>query len=135
MKAIIDFLGVGGVTASALIVLSVCIEITPIKFSPLKWLGERIFSSTNKRLDKLEEKFDNHIVQDYRKTILNFQNECLRGEKHTLEEFKFILKSCDAYEEYIEANNIRNGEVSIAMEYLRKVYQTALEKHDFVEIK
>ncbi len=132
MKELINYLGAGQLTTIGLIVLTVLFEITPIKFSPIKWFGSVIFSSTNKRLDRLEAKFDDHIVQAYRKTILQFQNECLRGQQHTMEEFKFVLKSCDAYEAFITENHILNGEVTIAMNYIRNIYQTTLQNGTFL---
>lgn len=132
MAELLNYLGVGGF---ALIFLSVFIEITPIKVNPLQWIGKKINKDTNDKLEKMERKIDDHIVQSYRNNILAFQNECLESKRHTKEQFKLVLKTIDNYEKYIQDNHLKNGEVENAMAYIKNIYQQCLTKKDFVDLK
>ena len=44
-----------GYTVEILGLLGVVIEITPVKFSPLKWIGNRLNSGIKKELDSVKE--------------------------------------------------------------------------------
>lgn len=117
------------------------IEITPIKVSPLNWIGKRVNADVNKRLDKLEDniektnnKLDEHIAESYRNSILNVQDKLLKGERLTKEEWKKALKSCQAYDKYIEDNKLENDLVEEAMAFIHRCYQKALDSHNFVEL-
>lgn len=135
MEAILNALGITGISASLILFLMLFIEITPvIHLNPIGWIGNRLFGGIYKRIDDMTKKLDGHIVQGYRKDILDFQNECLRDVKHTREQFKNVFKSIDEYETYIKQNKIKNGEVEQAMEYIKRVYQRCLDQHDFLDI-
>lgn len=77
-----------GVSAilSILFVVSVVVQVAPIRINPwdklLKWAGDRINHNVNQKIDTLEKKLDDHIatdtarrVDDIRNTILVFANE------------------------------------------------------------
>ena len=52
----------GGILSVIVLILSL-IEITPIKISPLKWIGKRINKEKIEKVDKFEKKLDEHIAQ------------------------------------------------------------------------
>lgn len=119
---------------------SVFIQIIPIKINPwdklLKWAGDRINHNVNQKIDTLEKKLDDHIatdttrmVDDIRNTILVFANECSRGIVHSKEQFRFIVSKCDAYEQHVEENHLKNGVITEATKLIKDTYQNHL-KHD-----
>ncbi len=132
MAQILNYFGVGGL---AFIFLSVFIEITPLKINPLGWFGQRINAGLAKDLKRIDDKLDEHIVQSYRNNILSFQNECLRGQMHSLEQYRVILLACTNYERYIRENDLQNGEIEEAMAYIKRKYQNDLDRANFVDIK
>ena len=123
---------------------SVFIQIIPIKINPwdklLKWAGDRINHNVNQKIDTLEKKLDDHIatdtarrVDDIRNTILVFSNECSRGIVHSKEQFRFIVSKCDAYEQYVEDNHLKNGVITEATRLIKDTYQSRLKHDDFLK--
>lgn len=125
---------------SVLLLISVFVEISPIKINPLQQISNLFQKETNKRLDsicsKLEtfaERIDKIEISDMRSAILSFGNSCMRNEKHTQEEFSHILAIYDRYEKIIEETGISNGQVDISIEYIKDVYKDCLENNDFLK--
>lgn len=123
---------------------SVFIQIIPIKINPwdklLRWAGDRINHNVNQKIDTLEKKLDDHIatdtarrVDDIRNTILVFANECSRGIVHSKEQFRFIVSKCDAYEQYVEDNHLKNGVITEATRLIKDTYQSRLKHDDFLK--
>lgn len=131
MNELLNYIGISGFLC---IILSTFIEISPIRIYPIQWFGNLLFAGIRKDIKTVNDKLDTHIVQGYRRDILNFQNECLRDVKHTKEQFNNVLKSVDEYEDYIESNGLKNGEVEEAMKYIKRVHQRCLDNHDFLDI-
>ena len=117
-----------------LILLSL-IEVTPIKISPLAWLGKRINAPMLDRIDKLESKLDEHVAEAYRNQILAVQERLIKGERLTQEEWKKTLKPCEAYHSYIEENKLSNELVDSAIYFIKRKYQHALDCNDFVDLQ
>lgn len=131
MAAFLNYFGIGGF---AFVLLTVFVEITPIKLNPIQWIGSRFNSGIRNDIDKMQKKLDEHIVQSYRNIILEFQNELLSGKLHTQEQFNVVLQACDAYEAYIEENNIRNGVITQAIEYIRQTHIQCLSARSFINL-
>ena len=137
---LIEFKDLVSAVITVLFVVSFFIQIAPIKLNPwdklLKWAGDRINHNVNQKIDKLEEKLDDHIatdtarrVDDIRNTILVFANECQRGIIHSKEQFRFIVSKCDAYEQHVEEHHLKNGVITEATKLIKDTYQDHL-KHD-----
>ena len=123
---------------------SIIIQIAPIKINPwdklLKWAGDRINHNVNLKIDTLDKKLDDHIatdtarrVDDIRNTILVFANECSRGIIHSKEQFRFIVSKCDAYEQYVEDNHLKNGVITEATRLIKDTYQNHLKNDSFLK--
>lgn len=142
---------------------SVGIEIMPkIKWNPwsslIKWIGMRFNSHIDRRVGKLDEKFDKEIellnikvdtlqkdltkyvvesenknLQDLRRDILDFCNSCINGRRHTREEFNFVIKECDNYEIYIKDREIKNGVIEAAIKEIRRLYDKCIQEHSFLK--
>ena len=134
-----------------ILLLSIGVEITPIKWNPwsaiLGWIGSRLNSRLNAKLtnieakvDKLGSDLDQHIAEstekelkDTRRDILNFCNSCMNGRKHTREQFEFVIKQCDDYEKYIEEKHIKNGVVSDAMKEIRRLNAKCIRENSYLK--
>jgi len=133
-----------GAVITTIIASSVVIEFVPvIKINPvswfLSWVGDKINDKLNKKIDAIDKKLDNHIqvytgrwVQELRGEILIFANECTRGINHSREQFEFVLKECDLYEEHISKTHQSNGVMVEAMSLIRRQYANKLATNGFI---
>ena len=138
---------------------SIGIEIIPkIKWSPwsalFRWIGDRFNNKLDEKMDAMrgevkaiEKKVDyvqlelsKHIseseiksLEDNRRDILEFCNACMIGRKHTKEQFDFMIKKCDKYEEYIKKNEIKNGVIEAAIKEIRRLYEKCIQEHTFLK--
>lgn len=133
------------------LVLSIGIEFTPIKWNPWSaifgWIGSRLNSKMyNKvaeidaKVDALSTEFDKHVaesvakeIKDTRRDILEFSNSCMNGRKHTKEQFEFVIKQCDDYEAYITENKIKNGFVDAAIQEIRRRNLKCIQENSYLK--
>lgn len=141
LAALKDGVSIGVV---ALIILLSLIQVSKIQINPwdkiLGWIGDRLNSGIKEKVSEVEKKLDQHIkesevrdLRDTRQYILDFANSCMYGRKHTQEQFKFVIKKCDEYEEYVEKNRIKNGEITSAIDYIRKLNTKCMENNSFLK--
>lgn len=139
------------ITGFLLIILLTAIQITPIKWNPwdsiLTWLGKKLNAGVKKEVDDLkdslkevEKKLDDHITEskvkdlkDTRRDILDFCSSCMNGQRHTQEQFRFVIKKCDDYELYVESSRIKNGEITSAIKEIRRRYDKHIQMNDFLK--
>ena len=62
--------------------------------------------------------------ENYRRDILNFYDTCRSGQKHTKEQFDFVIRQCDYYETYIQDHDIKNGVIEAAIKEIRRLYES-----------
>lgn len=130
-----------------LTLLSVFVEIAPIKIKPLtfliKWVGSALFKETNTEIRSLKEEtrselrslrreLAEHETDQFKKSILDFSNSCMRGVKHTKEEFDSILEEHTKYESITERNEIPNNKLNLAFAFIEECYQKHLRNNDFL---
>lgn len=106
------------------IIVSLFIEIIPVKINPVGWLGERLNATMYKRVDKIEKKLDEHIAQSYRNKILAFQDSLLlQGcSKFTKEQYDEVLLAITDYENYCKNNDVKNDKCVLAIKYIKRSY-------------
>lgn len=123
-------------------ILMTLIQITPIKLNPwdtlFKWIGNKLNADIKKDLDSVKKDLDEHIkssnikdLRDTRMHILEFCNSCMNGQRHTKEQFDFMITQCDDYEQYIEKNKIKNGVITSAINEIRRRYDDAIHNNYF----
>lgn len=117
IRVFVDFLAVFGIT----------FEILPIKFSPLRWLGNRLNKSTNERIDKIQEQVDRmeyendmRDLRNVKSRIHQYGQSIRKGEELTEEIIKSAFDDLDVYDfykdkyKYMDINGKKvkiNGEV------------------------
>lgn len=140
------YTGDNGITYGILTVLltMTVVQVAPIKIDPWKFIFEKIGgwlnSSIIARVESIERKLDNHIleyehdkVEGMRTKILDFANACMNNRPQTQEAYVYMLKICDNYEEYIQSNGQRNGEVSLAMNEIKRLYSENMQNNSFLK--
>lgn len=126
-------------SGSGLLILLTLVELAPIKLNPWSWLAKAIGKAIG--IAAIEKKLDEHIAADdkrdadrHRLEILRFNNELLRGLRHTKEEFIEALAEIDAYERFCEDHpDYPNNRAALAIENIRENYRERLKKHDFLQ--
>jgi hypothetical protein len=126
-----------------LLLLSLVVQITPIKINPwsalFKWIGRTITGDACSKIDNLVEKVDK-IDQDVmsnekdriRWEILDFANSCRNNRRHTRDEFQHIVELHDKYLRLLKKTGDKNGVFKVEYEYIEKIYAERLEKNDFL---
>lgn len=116
--------------------LSVVIEITPVKISPisslLKYIGDKLNSDLRDDIRKLRREFYDHEVDQIRWNILDFSNSCSHGKRHTKEEFDHVIKDYEKYEKIIQKNGMKNGQIDMAYEVIQDIYKKCIRDDDFL---
>lgn len=131
-----------GKISLVVVALMTLIQITPIKLNPwdklFKWIGNKLNADIKKDLDSVKKDLDEHIkssnikdLRDTRMHILEFCNSCMNGQRHTKEQFDFMITQCDDYEQYIEKNKIKNGVITSAINEIRRRYDDAIHNNYF----
>ena len=134
-----------------LVALLSLVEVSPIKINPwsglAKWLGRAINGEVLSTMQDIQtaqkaqaDALAAHIKADdernadtMRMRVLHFNNELLRGDRHTREDFIEILAVIDAYEQYCKNHpNYRNNRASHAIANIGRVYDDRLKLRDFL---
>lgn len=134
-----------------LVALLSLVEVSPIKINPwsglAKWLGRAINGEVLSTMQTIQtaqkaqtDALAAHIKADdernadtLRMRVLHFNNELLRGDRHTREDFIEILAVIDAYEQYCKNHpNYRNNRASHAIANIGRVYDERLKLRDFL---
>ncbi len=142
MEAFMDLtLGqiIGGI-AGIVAVLSIFIEITPVKINPvsslLRWVGKQINKDLMDKVSTLETKvgaLEKSNVIDCRVRILTFADEIRRGVRHSKETFDQVLSDIDTYERYCTSHpDFMNNKTVAAKAKILDVYDKCMGNNDFL---
>lgn len=129
--------------AGIIALLSIFIEITPIKFNPvskfLGWLGKKINSQVlqkvttqGQKLDDIDKKIDENEIDRLRWEILDFANSCRNHRLHSKDEFEHIIKQNQKYHDILEKREMENGLIDLEYAYIEEIYKERLRKNDFL---
>lgn len=141
LKTIIDW--IGNHLWSIIIIVSIFIQITPIKINPwsalFKWIGKTITNDACGKIDGLISKIDK-IENDVKTNekdrirweILDFANSCRNNRRHTRDEFQHIVALNDKYKRLLKETNDINGVFEVEYNYIQDIYAERLEKNDFL---
>ena len=130
---------VGGI-AGGIAVLSIFIEITPVKINPisalLRWVGKQINKELIDKVNTLETKvvaLEKSDVINCRVRILTFADEIRRGVRHSKETFDQVLSDIDTYERYCaEHPDFMNNKTVAAKAKILDVYSECMDNNDFL---
>lgn len=132
------------------LVLSVFIQIAPIKINPwsrlFKWIGKLINSESNKKIDEVIKKvdllkqelteaqksIDENEKDRIRWEILDFATSCRNGQQHTQDEFLHIITLNDKYRQLLAKTKETNGVFDVEYEYIKNLYAEKQKTNDFL---
>ena len=141
MQQVVEWIGKNLWTI--IIVVSIFIQITPIKVNPwsalFKWIGKTITGNACSKIDGLIEKVEK-IEKDVKTNekdrirweILDFANSCRNDRKHTRDEFQHIVALNDKYKRLLKETGDSNGVFEVEYNYIQDLYAERLEKNDFL---
>lgn len=129
-----------GSIVGVIAVLSIFIEITPVKINPisalLRWVGKQINKELMDKVNTLETKvgaLEKSDVINCRVRILTFADEIRRGMRHSKETFDQVLSDIDTYERYCtEHPDFMNNKTVAAKAKILDVYSECIDNNDFL---
>lgn len=128
-----EILGASGGVALILLTL---IQIAPVKINPwsaiAKAIGRAINGDLIRAVNQVSESVDQNEIDRLRWEILDFSNSCQNGRRHTREEFDHIIRMHEKYESILKRRNESNGQVDMAYDYIKTLYQKCLIERDFL---
>lgn len=118
-----------------LAILGIVIEVTPIKFSPIKWIANKFNEDIKKELkevkkdiEQLQIKADERDIATLRNRISNFENLVrLDVNKDQLKKHQYVtaFKDIDRWNEYHVKYTSLNGELKLAIQNIEYSYKIA----------
>lgn len=99
------------------------IEIAPIKFSILSWLGNRLHRDLFNKLDDLDKKIDQADIDNIRTRILDYDARIRKGEVIKQYQYKAIFKDIDKWVLYHEKYKDLNGMIDAAIENITQHFK------------
>jgi len=135
---LLDKASVGGFV-SILVLITLLIQIAPIKLDPWSWVGDQLNKHMSQRVTEIEKnmslidgKLNAHIVESYRTNILDFADKVMSGNVYTKDKWSQMIKVCDLYEAYVRDNNLLNGDATEGIEYIREKYHELRQNNAFL---
>lgn len=141
---------VGG-AAGLIVLLSVFIEITPIKINPvssfLGWIGKRTnkdlmnevetvkadMADMKTEMNNLKASEDERDAETRRVRILEFGDEVAHAQGHSKERYTQVLHDIDVYDKYCNAHkDFKNSQTVGARKLILKAYDKHLAENDFL---
>lgn len=133
-----------------LVLLSMFVEITPVKLNPvtmfvnwLKKLTRAIGNTLNgpvldelakqkKTMSDIRDTVDDNEIDRIRWEILDFANSCRQGKKHTHDEFIHIIELNAKYHKILDRRELKNGIIDLEYGFITKIYARCEEEDDFL---
>jgi len=84
------------------------------------------------RLDEMEKSNDMQTVRQIKMHVLNFANSCMNGVKHTIKDFRNIIKENKEYEALVAKYNLVNDVYNDDFDYIMEVYRDCKRNHSFL---
>ena len=112
-----------GYVTVGLLVLGMLVEITPIKLSPLNYIGKHLNKSTNDRLDRLEKKVDWNDIDTIRNRIIANEALLRKGEVFTEQQWENVYKDINKWINYHDTYKDLNGFLKVVIENIDTHYK------------
>lgn len=84
------------------------------------------------RLDAMEKSNDMQTVRQIKTHVLNFANSCMNGGRHTVKDFRNIIKENKEYEALVEKYGLVNDVYKDDFEYIMEVYHECKRTRSFL---
>ncbi len=132
------------------VILSIFIQIAPIKINPwsslFKWIGKLITQESDKKIEQLIidtkklktniEKVQHNLNENekdrIRWEILAFANSCRNERNHTKDEFQHIITLNNKYRNLLSLTDDKNGVFEVEYDYIKDLYAEKLRTNNFL---
>lgn len=126
---------IAGYITLGLVLLGMIVEITPVKISPLAYIGKKLNKTLNDKIDTMNTKVDNleaHVdmieIDTIRNRILSYDALIRKGEHMKRYQYESIFKDIDKWVLFHKLYPELNGMIDVAIENIREAYKN--EKFD-----
>ena len=118
---------IGNHLIAVLFILSVFIQITPIKINPwstiFKWVRKILLEDLTNKITSIETEMRENEKDRIRWEILDFANSCHKDEKHSKDEFDHIIALNKKYQRLLKLTKDENGVFELEYEFISKLYK------------
>lgn len=120
--------------------IGIVVEVTPIKISPLKWIGNRLNKDTLDRIDRIQKQVNNIEYKNAMKDLADIRNRIngygmmiVKGEKLDYDILLSAQHDLDMYDYYKETYkymdiNGRKVKINGEVEMSRKLIQEQMKE-------
>lgn len=133
----------GQIAAAAAFLVALIASITALMKQMKKWILQTVKSEVDRLdgkidantalLDAMQKSRERSHADAARRNILIFNDELLRGEKHSKEAFDQALRDIDEYEHYSNTHpEYPNNQAIMAIEHTKRCYQHCVESSSFL---
>lgn len=84
------------------------------------------------RLDAMEKSNDMQTIRQIKTHVLDFANSCMNGRKHTVRDFRNIIKENKEYETLIAKYGMKNDVYTDDFEYIMEIYHDCKKNRSFL---
>lgn len=84
------------------------------------------------RLDAMEKSNDMQTIRQIKGHVLDFANSCMNGRKHTVRDFRNIIKENKEYESLVAKYGIENDVYKDDYEYIMEIYRDCKANRSFL---
>ena len=126
---------IAGYVTIGLIVLGMIVEITPVKVSPLAYIGRKLNKSLNDKIDTMNAKVDNLEVNvdevkidAIKNHILSYDALIRKGEHLKKYQYESAFDDINKWVAFHKKYPDLNGMIDIAIENIKEAYKN--EKFD-----
>ena len=119
-----------GTSGGILFVLSVLVQIAPIKLNPWSALARYIGRALN---SEVLETIEKNEAKTARYRIIRFNDEIRHDVRHTEEHFNQIIDDIRTYENYCNSHpNFPNGKSVFSVSNIKKIYEKCISEDLFI---
>ena len=84
------------------------------------------------RVEGIEKSNDMQTIRQIKAHVLDFANSCMNGRRHTVRDFRNIIKENKEYQELVSKYNMKNDVYTDDFEYIMEVYHTCKQNRSFL---
>lgn len=119
-----------GYITIGLLVFGMLVEIVPVKWSPLGYIGKKINKNLSDKIDSVSSKvstLETHVdkieIDAIRNRILSYDALIRKGEHLKQYQYKSIFSDIDLWKNYHNKYDDLNGMIDTAIENIKEAYK------------
>lgn len=98
------------------------IEIVPVKFSPIEYIGKKLNKATNEKIDDLNKKIEDYHQEDAKILISDFVQDIKNGEEKSETQWISMLNFVNEYLTKGWNSKVKQDALFIETEYQKRFF-------------